>query len=64
MKRARKDTMEFTKLGVTTGVGASVISGAGGDASALSAMSGMYPTAGAIAGSGMALRELKKIKVR
>jgi hypothetical protein len=63
MKKALKDVRGMTMLGVTTGVGAKVISGAGGDASALSSMSSMYPTLGTISGAGMTLRAMKKLKV-
>ena len=56
MKKLQKDTMDMVMTGATMGIGAKVVTGAGGDASGISAMSSQMGTVGMIAGSGAVMR--------
>ena len=63
MKKYRKDAMNMTMTGVTMGVGSKVISGAGGDASAISGMSAYMPVMGTVSGASATMRQMKKLKL-
>ena len=57
MKKLRKDTMDMVLTGATMGIGAKVIGGAGGDASAMSTMSSQMPTLGTAVAGGALMRQ-------
>ena len=59
MKGMMKDSMMLTGTGVSMGVGATVIHGAGGDASVMTSLSRFQPVTGTIVGGGHALKLLK-----
>ena len=63
MKRRHHNNaaLNLTSMGVTTGVGASVVTSVGGNASGLAAMSSFYPAMGTMAGAGMVLKKMKKL---
>ena len=61
MRKKAKKVMGFTALGVTTSVGASVVTSAGGSATGLGNIASQYPAMGTIMGSGMVLDELGKM---
>ena len=63
MKKLRKDTMDMVMTGTTMGVGAKVISGAGGDASSISGMSAYMPVMGTVSGASATMRQMKKLKL-
>lgn len=61
MKKLQKDTRDMVLTGVTMGVGARVITGAGGDASGISAMSSQMSTMGMVSGAGATMRMTKQL---
>lgn len=62
LKKAVRTSMEFTKVGVVSGVGASVIGSAGGDAGVMTGFTKHLPTVGSVEGAGMVIGSLKKLK--
>jgi len=62
LKKFGKASMEFTKTGIASSVGASIITSAGGDAKPITNMIQYFPVMGSMVGSGMVLGELKKYK--
>jgi len=62
LKKFGKASMEFTKTGIASSVGASIITSAGGDASPIANMSKQLPVLGSMMGAGMVMGELKKFK--
>jgi hypothetical protein len=64
MKKLRRDTMDMVMTGTTMGIGSKVISGAGGDASAISGMSSHMGTIGMVSGMGGVIRQTKKMKLK
>jgi len=61
MKRALKDVRDLSRAGVITGVGAGVVSKAGGNASGMSAFASGFGTVGMIQGAGMSMRQMKRL---
>jgi hypothetical protein len=56
MKKLKKDAMNMTVLGIGMGVGAQAITGAGGSAAGVSAMTSKFSTLGSLSGTGAIMR--------
>jgi len=62
LRKARKDGLELTKVGLTTGFGASVVTGIpGGNATGLTAFSQGFGPAGSILGAKLVLDSVKTL---
>jgi len=61
MKKLKKDALGLTKASLITSVGASAVSGAGGNVRGLSTLSSSFPTVGATVGASASMRMLKKM---
>lgn len=62
MKNLKKGAIEITKVGVIGGVGASVITATGGNASGLSAMGTMMQPLGTTLGASAVLGQLRGLQ--
>ena len=62
MKKLKKDATSLTKASMITSVGASAVTGTGGSAAGLTALSSSFPVMGTAVGAGASLRMLKKMK--
>ena len=61
MKKYGKDSVSIVKTGVILGVGAGVVTSAGGNAGGVGAMAGMMPVVGSVTGGGMVLGALSEL---
>lgn len=64
MKKYNKAALDMVKAGIVTGVGASAVTAAGGNAAGLATMSSYYPMMGSAVGAGMALSAVKGLTPR
>ena len=64
IKRYGKDALSMTKTSIMLGVGAGVVTSAGGNAGGLNAMAGMMPAAGSALGGGMVIQSLKMLDTK
>jgi len=55
MRKNAKNIMDFAALGVTTSIGASAVTGAGGNAAGLANVSSQFGTMGTVMGAGMTM---------
>ena len=61
-KKMMKDAMSIAGAGIGLGIGASAIREAGGDASAMTSMSGKLPMMGSLAATGAVFRGLGRLQ--
>ena len=64
LKKARKASVELIKTSTILGVGAGVVTQAGGDAAGVGKFASYMPTIGSVLGAGTALDLLKEVKVK
>jgi len=64
LKKLGKSTLELTKVGVGLGIGASIISGAGGDASGLQALAKGTKPIGSLIVADTLMSSIGKMKKR